>query len=382
MRGLFIEPFYGGSHKAFADGLSAQSRHEITLLTLPGGEWRQRMRRGAQELSGVSTTIDGDFEFIIATDMLDVAMFLALARPRFSDVPVLLYMHENQFTYPRLTGTKLNSWFGQINYTSALVADIVAFNSEYHRSDFLMALEHLSRVPNNWLVESSVREVTEKSVVLPVGVELEWLDALPRERSRPEAPLILWSHRWEFDKAPDVFVRALEQLATAGYDFGIAIAGEPGQNPHPAIAMLPAGPLAGRLRHFGHLEDREAYGRLLWDSDFAVSTTRHEFFGIATVEAMAAGCVPIAPARYNYPALVPTEYHQQCLWNDEAGLLALLRWRLTTPIRNEERTAMRLSALRYAWPVVGPTWDEAIDKLAHARPAKLSQNTKAGRVVV
>ena len=34
MKILMIEPYYGGSHKAFIDGLSAVSRHEWTVLTL------------------------------------------------------------------------------------------------------------------------------------------------------------------------------------------------------------------------------------------------------------------------------------------------------------------------------------------------------------
>ena len=36
------------------------------------------------------------------------------------------------------------------------------------------------------------------------------------------------------------------------------------------------------------------------------------------VEAMAAGCVPVAPRRYNYPALVPESLHEACLWREEA----------------------------------------------------------------
>ncbi|MGH2632279.1 MAG: tRNA-queuosine alpha-mannosyltransferase domain-containing protein, partial [Tepidiformaceae bacterium] len=98
MRGLFIEPFYGGSHRAFLDGLVRHSAHEFRLLTLPEGEWRRRMRRGAQELAAAAHELPGEFDFIVATDMLDVPAFLALTRPRFSGLPLMLYLHENQFT--------------------------------------------------------------------------------------------------------------------------------------------------------------------------------------------------------------------------------------------------------------------------------------------
>lgn len=361
MRGLFIEPFYGGSHKAFADGLQAHSKHEFTFLTLPEGEWRRRMRRGAQELATASRNIPGEFDFLIATDMLDLPTFLALTRPRFGNVPVMLYMHENQFTYPRLKGTKFNSWFGQMNYLSALAADVVAFNSEYHRRDFLGALRSLAAQPNNWLVEESIATIEAKSTVLPVGVELAWLDELCEERPAGQPPLLLWSHRWEFDKAPDVFVRVLEQLASEGLEFQMAVAGDPGLNPHPALTGLPRGPLGGRLRQFGRLEDHEAYGRLLWQSDFAISTTRHEFFGVAMVEAMAAGCIPIAPNRYNYPALVPEMMHSRCLWETETEFAQLLRKRLSEPVEVAEREAMRKSALYFGWPEVIEEWDAVFD---------------------
>ena len=51
-RGLFVEPFFGGSHRAFAEGLAAHGGHDLQLLTLPGREWRRRMRLGAQLLAG------------------------------------------------------------------------------------------------------------------------------------------------------------------------------------------------------------------------------------------------------------------------------------------------------------------------------------------
>ena len=125
VRGVFVEPFYGGSHKAFLDGLSAHSSHEIHLLSLPDGEWRRRMRRGAQELAAAARALPGQFDFLIVSDMLDLPAFLALTRPRFERVPVMAYFHENQMTYPRLKGTKFNSWFGQINYLSARWLDQV-----------------------------------------------------------------------------------------------------------------------------------------------------------------------------------------------------------------------------------------------------------------
>ncbi len=362
-RCLLVEPFFGGSHRAFAEGLARHSRHDFELLTLPAGEWRRRMRRGAQELALEARTLSGPFDALVATDMLDLPVFLALSRPLFDRVPVLLFMHENQFTYPRLRGTKFNSWFGQINFLSALAADAVVFNSEYHRSDFLSALHTLARQPNNWLHEPGIAEIEAKSAVLPVGVELEWLDEHRITRDPGLPPLVLWNHRWEFDKAPEVFARAVRKLAEVGLDFRVAIAGEQGDNPSPALFELRES-LPGLIEHFGFAASREEYARLLWQSDIVVSTTRHEFFGVGMVEALYCGCQPVAPNRYNYPALVPAHLHEGYLYDDEAGLLERLRLLITN--REPPPRGLRESAERFNWRSVAARWDDAIAGVAKA----------------
>ncbi len=351
-RCLFVEPFFGGSHRSFAEGLAHHSRHEIVLLTLPAAEWRRRMRRGAQELAIAARDVEGPFDLIIATDMLDLPAFLALTRPRFNEVPVLLYMHENQLTYPRLRGTKLNSWFGQINYLSASAADRVAFNSAFHRDDFLGALRTLSGQPNNWLIPVAIADIEAKSLVLPVGVDLAQLDTFRCEPDPAAPPLILWNHRWEFDKAPEVFVRAIRQLDAEGLDFRLAIAGVPGDSPSTPILALQSD-LAPRIEHFGFVEDRGDYARLLWRSDIVVSTARHEFFGVGMIEALYCGCFPIAPARFNYPALVPPGLHGRCLWNTETEMLGKLRAAIRE--RPNADAAVRAAAARFDWRLVAAT---------------------------
>jgi len=44
---LALEPFYGGSHRAFLDGWAAHSRHHWTVLGLSPRHWKWRMRHGA-----------------------------------------------------------------------------------------------------------------------------------------------------------------------------------------------------------------------------------------------------------------------------------------------------------------------------------------------
>ena len=364
VRGLFVEPFYGGSHRAFLDGLVVHGGHELQVLTLPEGEWRRRMRRGAQELAARAGEAGGTFDYLIVSDMLDLPVFLALTRPRFERMPVMAYFHENQFTYPRIRGTKFNSWFGQVNYLTALAADVVAFNSAFHRDDFLGALRTLAGQPNNWLVAEAIEEIQRKSTVLPVGVELGWIAELGGERHESQPRTILWNHRWEFDKGPEMFARVICELASEGVPFRVNIAGEPGENP--CEAMWRAREVLGeRVLHFGFAESRKEYGQLLWTSDIAISTTRHEFFGVGMVEAMAAGCIPLVPSGYNYPALVPADLHGALLFASEAELKAKLAALLTGPLPPRER--IRAAACRSGWETVGPQWREAMEALAGRR---------------
>ena len=214
MRVLFAEPFYGGSHRDLLDGLRRHSTHEILPLVMEGERWRARMRRGAQYLARDVASIEGTPDLIVATDMLDLPAFLALTRRTLGSTPSMLYMHENQLTYPRIRGTKLNSWFGQINYLSATVADCVAFNSEYHRRDFLAALSTLRSEPNNWLVPDTVEAIEAKSFVLPLGLELSPLDG-SRVKDPNGSARVVWNQRWEFDRAPDMFVRVLEKVTAS-----------------------------------------------------------------------------------------------------------------------------------------------------------------------
>ena len=41
MKVLLIEPYYGGSHRAWAEGYAAHSSHGLTLLTLPARFWKR-----------------------------------------------------------------------------------------------------------------------------------------------------------------------------------------------------------------------------------------------------------------------------------------------------------------------------------------------------
>ena len=68
--------------------------------------------------------------------------------------------------------------------------------------------------------------------------------------------------------------------------------------------------LENHIQTWGYLDDRASYLACLHQSDVVVSTALHEFQGLSILEAMACGCVPLAPNRLVYPELLP----EQCLY--------------------------------------------------------------------
>jgi hypothetical protein len=106
MKIWLVEPYLTGSHEAWAEGYQAHSRHQVRLLTLPGRFWKWRMQGGAITLARRAVSLDELPDLILASDMLNLPVFLALSGGRLAGIPVALYFHENQLTYPLPPGEK------------------------------------------------------------------------------------------------------------------------------------------------------------------------------------------------------------------------------------------------------------------------------------
>jgi glycosyltransferase involved in cell wall biosynthesis len=271
-------------------------------------------------------------------------------------------------TYPLQPGEKRDLTYGMINWLSMLAADRVFFNSAYHLETWFEELPRLLKHFPDCTHLPLVPGARAKSVVLPVGCDLARLDAARLDAARPAklgpdgAPVLLWNQRWEYDKAPEVFFRALEILADERISFRVVLAGS---NVRQKAAEFEAARewLGERVIHYGWA-DAATYARLLWQADVVVSTALHEFFGISVVEAVYCDCLPVLPRRLAYPEVLPAGHHDTCLYDDFEGLLRRLRWALTHP--GEARQAVRglsQSVACYDWSVMAPRYDSALLEL-------------------
>jgi glycosyltransferase involved in cell wall biosynthesis len=364
MKILLLEPYCGGSHRGWAEGYVAHSRHEVTLLNLPARFWKWRMQGGAVTLAEQARALDARPDLILATDMLNLPVFLGLTRGFLSGVPAVLYCHENQLTYPFPPGEKRDLTYGMINWLSMLAADRVFFNSQYHLENWFDELPRLLKHFPDFTHVHRIEEVRARAEVLPLGCDLRRFGPIPDLQSPAlESPLILWNQRWEYDKDPETFFRALYTLAKEGIDFQVALAGRSYRQAVPEFETARER-LGERVVHFGQADEVQ-YAALLHQTDVVVSTAIHEFFGVSIVEAIYCGCFPVLPRCLTYPELVPEPYHETCLYQDFEGLLTRLRWALThTDEARALAAELRPAVARFDWAEMAPCYDEVLSALA------------------
>lgn len=306
MQILIVEPFYAASHKQWADGLQQHSRHDISMLTLPPDSWKWRMRGAAVQLSTAFLNLKQLPDIIIATDMLDVATFKGMIAHKASDIPLLVYFHENQLNYPwspheKQKGRKDDVHFKWMNYTTALAAGYCMFNSHYHKTSFLNALpDFLNQFPDGKYLPSAAA-IEKKSVVKYIGLDLSHFKNAASKQNK-EVKTIVWNHRWEYDKQPHVFFNTLEELQQKKIPFKLLVLGEQQMVKAETITQTRE-KFSNELVHWGFVDGYTDYCRLLKEADILPVTSIQDFFGISVVEAAAAGCHLLLPDRLSYPEL-------------------------------------------------------------------------------
>jgi glycosyltransferase involved in cell wall biosynthesis len=363
MRILLIEPFMGESHKAWAEGYALHSQHDVQVMGLPGRHWKWRMHGAAETFARMYHEAQLAPDLILATDMLDVAGFLALTRDRTATTPIAVYFHENQLAYPWSPSDpdpqlQRDHHYGYINYRSALVADRVLWNSAYNQTSFLAGLDKLLRAFPDHQELGNVDLIRQKSTVLPLGMAFHPTDA--RRSASTEPPLIIWNHRWEYDKGPDLFFETLMTLADEGIAFRLAVLGR-SYNKTPSIFAEARERLQDRIVHWGFVESGVHYHALLAQGDLLPVTSQQDFFGASIVEAMHHGCMPLLPDALAYPAHIPLAFQPALLYQSAAEFTSKLRAMLLgqLPIGAEPHKWVA----EYAWEVQAPRYDRLFETM-------------------
>lgn len=293
-----LSAYRADSHAAWAAWLQDRLRDvQWQVFELPGKHFRWRIR--GNPLSWLGRLPKQAPHCLLASSMVDLATLRGL-HPQLAHVPAFYYFHENQFAYPTSQEQVKCLEPQMVQLYGALAADRILFNSAYNRDSFLQGVgELLARMPDA-VPDGIVERLTAKSTLLPVPVRHI------ATGDEQDTRLIVWNHRWEYDKAPGLFADAMIALARRHPDLRLALLGpRPAQTPE-ALTRLRA-ELGGRIVADGHL-DRPAYERLIASAAIVVSTAVHEFQGLAVMEATRAGCRPLVPDALCYPEQYPAGY--------------------------------------------------------------------------
>lgn len=379
---VFIESFDGGSHQSFRLGLAAHSHHRYRPFVLPPRYWKWRMRGAAVWFADLLREAPEPCDLILATSMLNVADLRGLLEPPLDRRPLVLYMHENQVTYPLSPEEEFDFHFGFTSIVSCLAADRVVFNSHYHRDLFLESLPGYINLMPEAVPRRIKPRLAARSEVLPVGLHRKPMDTEQRAVWRgspcaPEAgppwprdgrrPVILWNHRWEFDKRPDLFAAALFALLDLGLDFDVIILGD--QRHREEVFQPLIERLGPRCRHAGYAQERGRYDELLSRADIVVSCAEQEYFGIAVAEAVHAGCYPVLPRRQVYPSLYGDRCRGRHFFATEDELVRLL----ADLIRGEgdcgHMCSLAADMDELCWERLAPRYDAMLEAAAAMRDA-------------
>jgi len=359
---LLIEPFFTGSHAEWAKAYAMHSTHNVTVLSLGGQHWKWRMHGGAVTLAKqfMANKKYHTTDIIIASDMLDLSTFLALTRSKTHHAKTVTYFHENQLTYPWSpndadVSLKRDNHYQFINYKNALCSDGIAFNSSYHKKSFLQALPQFLQQFPDYKNLDTLKEIEAKTKVLYLGLELKRFNEYKINGTNNKA-VLLWNHRWEYDKNPTDFFDALFWLNDQGVDFDLLLLGE-SFSKQPAVFERAKKRLSTKIKQYGYAPSFKQYAQYLWQADILPVTANQDFFGGSVVQAMYCNTYPILPKRLAYPEHIPKQFQQYHYYSTEKQLHKLLGYCVKN-VAEIRKTKVQKYVQHYDWAYMAPIYDK------------------------
>ncbi|BBB28385.1 tRNA-queuosine alpha-mannosyltransferase domain-containing protein [Neptunomonas japonica] len=363
MRILLLSAYDADSHQYWRKGLVSHfPEHQWTVLSLPARyfSWRLRGNSLSWAFGESAHLLQQPYDLIIATSMTDLSSLRGFV-PTLGQIPTLLYFHENQFAYPE-SGKEFRSVEPKIlNLYSALAADHIAFNTHYNRNTFIEGASALLKKLPDQVPAGLTAHLQQNSSVLAVPLN----DDCYVTTQQHTGPLhIVWNHRWEFDKGPELLYGALKTLHNENIKVSLSIVGQQFRRYPEAFDNIKA-QFPSLLRHCGFIESAVEYRQLLQDADVVLSTALHDFQGIAVLEGVAAGALPVVPNRLAYQELFSEQYRycsqdQQKADNQETkALVSMLKQLAIHKENNALPTAPAIDA--FNWKYLKPRYQELMD---------------------
>jgi glycosyltransferase involved in cell wall biosynthesis len=213
---------------------------------------------------------------------------------------------------------------------------------------------------------STVESIRAKSSVLPLAMDLQKFNAhKPEKIEKPMRAVVLWNHRWEYDKNPEQFFNAMFEIAGRGIDFRLIVLGE-SYDKRPPIFDIAREKLADKILHFGYAESFEEYCKWLWMADLMPVTSIQDFFGVSVIEAMFCNVVPFLPHRLAYPEHIPQQFHHTFFYEEDEvrdGEFINKIQRRIWDVKYLRVMDMQQYAIQYDWSSQVKKYDDAMERI-------------------
>lgn len=357
MKILLLSAYDAVSHRYWREGLVENfPEHQWTQLTLPPRYFSWRIRGNSLSWAfGEQALLNQAYDRVLATSMVDLTALRGFV-PALARIPTLVYFHENQFDYPA-SGNEYQSVEPRIlNIYNALCADRVLFNSAYNRDTLLEGAARLLKKLPDQVPPGLIESIRARARVVPVPLPQSVF--LPAQ-AQPGPLELVWNHRWEFDKGPDLLLAAVTELQRRGVPFKLHVVGQRFRSVPAAFAQLK--PLLrdrGQLGCWGPVESVAEYRQLLQRCDVVLSTALHDFQGISVLEAVAAGCSPLVPDRLAYPELFPESCRYRAGEGEIMALVEKVSQLAQMKANGDSLPVPDVSQL--GWPVMKAVWQSAL----------------------
>ena len=365
MKILLLSAYDALSHQYWRKGLvGAFPEYDWTVLTLPPRYFSWRLRGNSLTCAySKREVLSAGYDLLICTSMTDLSALKGMV-PALVNVPVLCYFHENQFAYPASGQQNATVEPLMLNLYTALAADQVLFNSAYNRQTFLEGVRQLLKKLPDFVPGNILDLLQEKSSVLPVPLPDDVF--LKEKHNCGDVLQVVFNHRWEYDKAPERMFNALKALDSRGVPFKIHVVGQAFRQIPPVYTEMRE-VLSKNIGYWGFINSVEEYRLLLQTSDVVLSTAIHDFQGVAVLEAVAAGCVPVVPDRLAYPELFAGHLRYPSLESEPEKEATALASHLEKIARKKEQgerlIAPDVSGL--GWSALRPFYQQWIIKMAN-----------------
>ncbi|WP_188546168.1 glycosyltransferase [Rhodococcoides trifolii] len=346
MRIVQVANFYGprsGGLRTAVDALGAgyvQRGHDVTVIVPGAAASEQLLPSGVLRITVPATKIPftGGYRAADPRSVTDIASAL---RPDVVEVS------------DRLTLRGLGAWAGRRGIGSVMIsherldrllgqvlppavaraAADVANRRTAASYDAVVCTTQFARDEFDRVGAANVRRV-------PLGVDLDLFRPVPVAAGRTTR-LLVHCGRLSVEKHVERSIDSLAHLRSTGHDVRLVIAGD---GPRRAVLERRAGGLP--VDFAGFISDREEVAALLADADVALAPGPHETFGLAALEALAAG-TPVVVSGTSALAEIVTPECGAVTANSTTGFADGVRAALELP--GGGRSAARRRAEGFAW---------------------------------